>query len=242
MRMDDKRFPEAGGGTRAVLWDVYGTLLDARRGDLVGLVRRGDELRSVFGRVIGHFGLRDRPADLHGMFLGTIEARLGERRAAGVDHPEIRIEDIWRQIAPGVDAREIALCFERWANPKRGLADAAETLRAIRGRGLRQGIISNAQFYTLIELSELLEGDWRDVFDPELVILSCDLGVAKPDPEPFQRAAAVLAGHGIAPSGCLFVGDSAANDIAPARRAGFRAVRIGAGGDIVTPGEVMGRL
>ncbi|MBM3858212.1 MAG: HAD-IA family hydrolase [Verrucomicrobia bacterium] len=210
---------------RAILWDVYGTLLAAPRGDLDSLVRRENELRAAFEQTAREFHL-DPPAEqLHRNFLTAIAAH----RPDGVAHPEIRIEEVWQEIAPHAPPREIALYFERQANPKQPMPGARTTTLALRERGLRQGIISNAQFYTRIELSELI-GD--NIFDPALTFLSCDLGVAKPDLAAFQRAAQILARDGIAPAECLFVGDSPVNDIAPARQTGFHALLFGPGGDI----------
>jgi putative hydrolase of the HAD superfamily len=131
------------------------------------------------------------------------------------------------------------LYFERQANPKQPMPGAKETLLSLKQRGLRQGILSNAQFYTRIELSEFF-GD--DIFDPALMFLSCDLGVAKPNPTGFQLLTAALAHAGIAPVECLFVGDSPVNDIAPARQAGFQAILFGPDGDIQQLPQLLERL
>jgi putative hydrolase of the HAD superfamily len=220
---------------RAILWDVYGTLLVARRGDLDSLVRREAELVAAFAQTIRHFHLRSDAVALCRQFLAAI----GTRRSSGGAHSEVRIEEIWQQIAPTAPPRAIALFFERHANPKRPMPGARETLAALKERGLRQGIVSNAQFYTRIELAELL-GD--EFFDPSLIFLSCELGVAKPDLTAFRRAAAVLARAGITPAECLMVGDSPVNDINPAREAGFSAILFGPGGEIQELPQLLERV
>ena len=217
---------------RVVLWDVYGTLLIAERGDLESLVRRPDALRAAFVQTAHHFRLPVQPAVLHEKFI------------AGLSRPgEVRIEELWQKLLPGTtidQAREIAMFFERTANPKSLQPHALETLMEIRRRGLRQGIISNAQFYTRIELAELLGTE--SIFDPTLVFLSCDLGVAKPDLTAFRMCVERLAADGFAPGQCLMVGDSPANDIAPALAAGMRAVRFAPDGDITDLRQVLERL
>lgn len=218
-----------------MLWDVYGTLLAAQRGDLDSLVRRERELTVVFEQTIREFRLTTNAGTLCRDFLAAIATR----REAGGPHSEVRIEEIWQQLAPRIPPREIALYFERHANPKQPMAGARETLVALQKRGLRQGIISNAQFYTRIELSELL-GD--NFFDPELVLLSCELGVAKPGLTAFRRAAQVLARDGIAPDQCIMVGDSPANDIAPAQQVGFNALLFGPTGDIQQLPQLLERV
>jgi putative hydrolase of the HAD superfamily len=223
------------GNCRAILWDVYGTLLAAQRGDLDALVRRERELTAAFAQTIHEFQLQADAATLCRDFLAAIAAR----RSAGGPHSEVRIEDIWQQIAPTAPPRDIALFFERHANPKQPMPGAQKTLVALKERGLRQGIVSNAQFYTRIELAELLG---EELFDSSLIFLSCELGVAKPDLTAFRRAVEVLARDGIAPAECLVVGDSPDNDITPARQVGFNAILFGPTGDIQQLPQLLERL
>lgn len=212
---------------KTIFWDVYGTLIAAPRGDLDSLLRRQAELRAAFAETADRFSA---PATLE-QFLAAIQTH---RQRRAVAHPEIRIEEVWRELLPGASlklAREAALDFERRANPKRPQPEAAETLLELQRRGHRQGIISNAQFYTRIELDELLPA----VFDPELIFLSCDLGVAKPDLTAFR-----LARDKVTPAECVMIGDSLENDIAPARQAGFTALHFGS--DITRLSQVLERL
>ncbi len=223
------------------MWDIYGTLVAAERGDLDSLVRREAELRTAFERTVHNFSLNISPAHLHREFLRLIAETRTDKQAAGVAYPEVRIEEIWMRLLDEARpsspltpsfAQEAALFFERHANPKQLMPDALPTLLALQQRGLRQGIVSNAQFYTAIELNELLRGRYPTLFDPQLVFFSFDLGVAKPDLAGFRRADEVLFSDGIAPAECLVVGDSSTHDIAPARQVGFEAVLFGPTGDI----------
>jgi putative hydrolase of the HAD superfamily len=238
------------GETKAVFWDVYGTLVTAERGDLDALVARAAELRSAFERTAKNFGLDILPARLHDLFLRRVRAEYDTRIAEGIAHPEVRVDEIWFKLLEKCQAdrpptmsfaREVALFFERQANPKEFQPHAFEVLSVLKRRGLRQGIISNAQFYTPIELSELLRDasagavrTYESVFDPTLVFFSYDLGVAKPDPEPFRRAATALARDNIMPDDCVVVGNSPVNDVAPAQQLGFRAV-------LYAPGRMTGQ-
>ncbi len=228
------------GDTKAIFWDVYGTLVAAGHGDLDSLIRREAELRPAFERTVRNFGLNVVPARLHDLFLRGIQAERDARVAEGTAHPEVRIDEIWFKLLEKCQpekpatinfAREVALFFERQANPKQLQSRAFEVLTALKQRGLGQGIISNAQFYTPIELSELLRDasagairTYESVFDPQLVFFSFDLGVAKPDLSLFRCAVAALIRDDIMPDDCVFVGDSPANDVAPAKQLGFRTV------------------
>lgn len=92
-----------------------------------------------------------------------------------------------------------------------------ETLRALRARGLHLGLVSNIdddQLEHLIDVAGL-----RGCFDS--LLSSETAGACKPDPEIFAEA---LRRAGCAPAEALFVGDTLAQDIAGANRAGMRSV------------------
>lgn len=228
------------GDTKVIFWDVYSTLVVARRGDLDSLLKREAELRMAFDRTVRNFSLRAEPAQLHELFLRGVQAERDVRIAEGNLQPEVRVDEIWFKLLEKFQsdepatlsfAREVALFFERQANPKELQFRALDVLTTFKRRGVRHGIISNGQFYTPIELSDLLDEEshgairtYESLFDARLVFFSFELGVAKPDPTAFHRAVEVLTKENIMPDDCAFVGNSLANDIAPAQHIGFRAV------------------
>lgn len=225
---------------KVVLWDVHNTLIVAPRGDLHSLIQREKELRTAFELTVANFGLRMDAAKLHDLVLRCIQAEQETLAANGIRHPEIRIDEVWyrilEKIAPHQPAtlnyaREVALFFERKANPKTLMPGAFDTLTGLKQRGLRQGIVSNAQFYTPIELGDLLRDEsdcsicsYESIFELRLVFFSYILGVSKPDLAGFQRAVDTVAADGIAPAECLMVGDSLEHDILPARERGMQTV------------------
>ena len=219
---------------KVILWDVYGTLVRAERGDFDSLVKRHAELLAIFDQTVRNFSLPLSGEALHEHFLAAIKSERDRRIAEGAAHPEIRIEEIWLKLLGDAtlnQAREVALFFERHANPKQFQPGAFETLITLKQRGVRQGIVSNAQFYTPIDLSELLREEsagaictYESIFDPALTVFSFELGVAKPDLAPFRRAVEALTRDNIMPDDCVFVGDSPANDIVPAQHLGFKTV------------------
>ena len=90
----------------------------------------------------------------------------------------------------------------------------AETLAALRRKGLRLGVVSDSPF-TREKLAALgLRGGWNAVVSAD------DAGALKPNPEPFLRIARLL---GVAPGEVLFVGNSYRRDVIGAHRAGMRA-------------------
>ncbi|MBI4540031.1 MAG: HAD-IA family hydrolase [Gemmatimonadetes bacterium] len=131
---------------------------------------------------------------------GVLEDRLaavGERVRAM--HREL---DLWTRVLPGTP----------------------EALDALRARGLRLGVISNAdgRVALLLERAGLL-GFFETVVDSGLV------GVEKPDPAIFQIALQRL---GIAPNQALYVGDLYPVDVLGARGAGMHALLVDPLGEV----------
>jgi putative hydrolase of the HAD superfamily len=91
-------------------------------------------------------------------------------------------------------------------------------LGALRARGRPLAVVSNWD----VSLHDVLEQTaLRPYFDA--VIVSADIGVAKPDPEPFRRALAAL---GVTADGALHAGDRLDEDVAGARAAGVTPVLV----------------
>jgi len=92
-----------------------------------------------------------------------------------------------------------------------------DTLTELRARGLRLGVVSNIDEDQLAHLGEL--AGLKRYFD--WLLSSEEAGSCKPDGAIFAEA---LRRAGCAPAEALFVGDSLAQDIAGANRAGLRSV------------------
>ncbi len=93
-----------------------------------------------------------------------------------------------------------------------------ETLVEMRRRGYRTALVSNASYNTIPILEHLL---LMPLFDVR--IISCQAGVAKPDPAIYRMALSEL---GLHPEECLFVGDGACQELDGAHEVGIRAVKI----------------
>jgi len=100
----------------------------------------------------------------------------------------------------------------------RPFADTYATLDALRDRGYRMAIISNARdasnVHRLIDNHRL-----RPWFDP--ILISAEFGVRKPNPRIFH---AVLDEWGIGPDEAVMVGDMLGADVLGAKNASLRSV------------------
>lgn len=104
------------------------------------------------------------------------------------------------------------------ANAWRIFEDVEPTLRALRGCGLRLGIISNWDDRLRPLLHTLRLARWFDA-----IVISCEVGASKPAPAIFAAAQQQL---GVPADSILHVGDSLEADVAGATAAGFHGVQI----------------
>jgi putative hydrolase of the HAD superfamily len=178
------------------------------------------------------FDLWDTLADFDLEAAQASERRIAER----VGMPHDRFRELWRAqdraryVGSVAEAfRSIGVAEEvvpelvevRMEVARRALVPrpgATETLRELRGRGLRLGLISVC--------SEEVPALWEDSgfagqFDS--TVFSCSVGLTKPDPRIYRLACDEL---GVEAGDCLFVGDGANDELAGAERVGMRAVLI----------------
>ena len=225
-------------GIRAVVFDIYGTLLVSASGDIGATNRQSRE--SALQKAFDSLGLRlGCPAEeASSLLTEMIHEAHDESRAGGIDYPEVDIVEIWRNtiaqlVAAGavdgptneIDFRRLAVEFEVRANPVWPMPGLAECLDGLHGRGMIMGIISNAQFFTPL-VFPAIAGKTVDQFGfaPELRYYSYEHGHAKPGRELYDLAAAGLTEMNLSPSDVLYVGNDMRNDIWPAAEAGFRTV------------------
>ena len=211
-------------GVRAVICDVYGTLLQVGPPP-ENAEELWQERCSALGIPRGSLPEFNAKCDAR---IATENAR---SRRGGEPYPEQDwmeiVLDEWPELHDlGVGAFvELSRLHARCCRTCRALPGALQTLQAARNAGLLLGIASNAQTYTISELraAGIPFGD----FDRKLIFLSGAHGFAKPSPRVFALLTERLAALDIEPWETLMVGDSLENDIAPAAAAGWRTWHIG---------------
>jgi FMN phosphatase YigB (HAD superfamily)/glycosyltransferase involved in cell wall biosynthesis len=212
---------------RAVVFDIYGTLLIAPAGGVKPDPAADPLLRRMI-ESFGHVAPESPSTKLHA-------AVLRHHAAAGVPFPEVDLRVLWREILslePGTDTTELVTVIEAAWHPVTPMPGAQSVIQRLSRSGISLGLLSNAQCNTLASL-----GCVADLFAPELTLLSFQHGIAKPDPALFEMLADRLAGRGIAPSETLYVGNDPSHDIIPAAAAGFKTALFAGHPDSLRPGE-----
>lgn len=192
----------------AVIFDLWGTLIDNIPDNLFESVQRQmavivqapeDEFDHLWR--VDTWPLRSTGA------LPTIEAA---------------IEYICRALGIAVEDERIRAAAQvRRALTRRMLVprhDTLETLTRLKSAGYKIGLISDCT----VEVPHF----WPDTPMAPLIdaaILSCSVGLKKPDPRIYLLACERL---GVAPQNCLYLGDGASRELSGARNVGMHPVMI----------------
>jgi HAD superfamily hydrolase (TIGR01549 family) len=139
--------------------------------------------------------------------LGAVIARGGEHRDVFGDFGFGEAE--WRGRIPEVERRYGGF-GETDLYP-----DARPAIAALLGAGYRVAVLANQPASRSAELRAL-------GISPEVLAMSDEMGVAKPDPAFFRRTLELLGEP--RPEAVAYVGDRVDNDVLPALAAGMRAV------------------
>lgn len=226
-------------GIRAVIFDIYGTLVISASGDisLAENDQRAEPLREALA-VAGIGNLPDG-LDLPARFHAAIHKARAVKNSAGITYPEIDIRDVWHTFLEGLrcegdidfsmpdtHARELlAIDYECRVNPVWPMPHLAEILQWLGKSGLILGIVSNAQFYTHSLFPTFLDKPREELgFTEDCCLFSYRAGEGKPSITLFQQLIQGLTAHGILPSEALYVGNDLRNDVWPAAAVGLRTV------------------
>jgi len=191
----------------AVVFDLYGTLVDEFRRDVfIALVREmAADLRAdpdAFEQAWTATAM-ERQTGRHASVADNLRAICAALDVAVVDEALVRAM-----------ARRAAM-YARYFRPRPG---AEETLRAVEQRGYPTALISMCAPDT--------PALWRSgplARSIDVEVFSCEVGLRKPDPAIYLRATELL---GVEANRCLYVGDGAYGELTGAAAVGMTAVLI----------------
>jgi len=208
---------------RAVLFDLYGTLID---------IRTDESDPAVWGALaqyLGYLGVNVAPEQLRSQYLKRVEFQIA---SSPERHAEVDVFAVFRDIFAAYGRVKVsreniiaaAMLFRSLSRRQFGLfPEAAAVLRRLRER-YAIGLVSDAQW--VFTEPELAICGLRDLF--EVRVLSSRFGYKKPDPRLFAKALGALR---VAPTHALYVGDNPARDLVGARRAGMSCILFRASGN-----------
>lgn len=221
-------------GIKAVIFDVYGTLIVSGSGD-VGSVDQTDRT-SVLRRSFEAAGIDEdfaKGISWHD-FRDAVERMNSSRKKDGCESPEVDVVSVWRGLLEtrgwigGSESVEqvirLATFFEAWANPTWPMPGASDLIQRLYELNFCLGIVSNAQIFTKVLVEDLLIS--KKINDgslqPDLCFFSNRFRHSKPGPRLFQALASALQRRGILPQEAVYVGNDMLNDVWAAKQIGMK--------------------
>jgi putative hydrolase of the HAD superfamily len=227
---------------RAVIFDVYGTLVVSGSGDVGSADTNdpSDQMGDAFAAVGVFPPVLEIPS--YGPRLRQIIKESNETRVSdSCPKPEVDIVAAWRSMLAEVGLNDLAedtplvvklaAEYEARANPTWPMPNATKLLHQLRSAGNPMGIVSNAQQFTLSLVADLAPetGDHSDLrgvgFDLNLCFFSNRFRQSKPGPRLFDALNALneaMRRQSIRPEQAIYVGNDMLNDVYAASEAGLR--------------------
>jgi putative hydrolase of the HAD superfamily len=230
-----------------VLFDVYGTLFVSGSGDIdgrtsaVAATQKSGQYQPPLVNALKIAGCHILDAEAandvgESEYDEVIRSIHSEKRRLGIEHPEVDIIRVWKQVLSELNGSglmripddsavpyRVAVAYECLSNPVWPMPDAVEVIDAIASHGIPLGIVSNAQFITPLLFPALLDRTTSELsFDDSLCAYSFQLGEAKPSVRLYESVRETMFRRmAIPPDQVLYVGNDMLNDIWAAAQAGL---------------------
>jgi len=238
-------------GIRAVLWDVYGTLLRATDGRFTLFPEDEVRLQIALDKTIHEFNMWNhmyrKPGppwqSMIGLYKSTIERQSMQAAARG-NVTDVNLVETWRALIEKLfekqytydegqygDADEfsekVAYFFHCCLQATEARAGAVQVMSELARAEVIQGLLSDGQSFTLVQTVRALAMQDElpplyELFKPQTLILSCDTGVRKPSKALFSEAVEKLQSIGVEASETLHISCRLSTDLIPARAVGMK--------------------
>ncbi len=237
---------------KAVAWCIYGTLLQIHDGQLYHLHPQALRMQVALQKTIDEFNMWNsmsrKPGQPWEYMLQQYTKLIDEGRLAATkkkgDTPELNSSGLWFKLidrlvkneyeydrdtygAEDELALKVAYFFHAMLQGVGAMAGAADILDRLMQAGLKQGLLDDGQEFTIQQVQRTLEKQKSGfslggVIHPDLVALSHKFSVRKPSPSLFAIAAEQYQALGIEPQNVLYISHRLQDDLAVARKHGFR--------------------
>lgn len=236
---------------RAVMWNVYGTLLNISSGELVFEHPQKFVMDIALDKTVQEYKMwgsmsrkPGQPADYMGEIYRKVLADLRLAPSPGEKHPEVLSERIWEAIIKKLNqkdykydaamygsmpdfVRKIAYFFHASLQGTGCYDGAAAALEHVQQLGIKQGLLADTQCFTLVQLQRALAAQREGltigaIFHGSLRSLSHEVGGHKPSERLFKHCVAALSAQGVTPAQTLFISSRLLTDLVPAKKFGMR--------------------
>lgn len=237
---------------RGVVWSLYGTLLTIADGKLLLLHPQQIRMQVALDKTIQEFNMWNsmsrKPGAPWEYMLQQYTNLLEERSLAASprkgDQTEIDASEIWRKLIERLGKKEyqydeslygdeselaekVAYFFQACLQGVGPAPNALRALQTVNDAGFTQGLVADAQPFSLLQLKRALrkQGPVASLFDlltPSCLALSYQLGVRQPSQLLFETCVSQFRRSGMEPPEILFVSSRVADELAVAKKLGLR--------------------
>jgi FMN phosphatase YigB (HAD superfamily) len=239
-------------GIRVVLWDIYGTLLRTPDGGFTLFPEPEVRLQVALEKTIHEFNMWNsmyrKPGppwksmiNQYRDYAGRLAMVATKRRG---DLTDVNSVHVWRAIVDRLFDKEyvyeedtlgdvdelslkIAYFFHRNLQATEARPDAWRAISELYECGIQQGVLADAQPFTMTQLTAALvdqglSAPTYEYFPSNRNVLSYQMGIRKPSKSLFERAVARLEDTGVDASEILHVSCRLQTDLMPAKAAGMK--------------------
>lgn len=237
---------------RAVLWDIYGTLLRIPDPGFTLFPQQDIRLQVALDKTIHEFNMwnsmyRQPGPPWQSMIkqYRDYSSRL-EQVACKYAHDvtDINLVSVWRAIIDRLHDKEysyeiatygdddqlaekVALFFHRCLQAMEARPGVASMLNLLHSQGIRMGLFSDGQSFSRAEIRNALRRqaeipEMEQLFPVGQSLISYQMGVRKPSPTLYRQIAGQFLSRGIEPEQILHVSTRVETDLAEARAVGMK--------------------
>ena len=247
-RAHDKPIP----GIRAVVWNLYGTLIRVTDGDLQLSHHTELRMQVALEKTISEFNMWNsmtrKPGAPWEYLLPKYRAALEDLELTAQvtpgDFAHVNGAAVWRRMLDLLGQKEyqydegfygnldelaekIAYFFQLCLQGFEAAPNAVKALASLSRRGLIQGLLADAQPFSLIQALRAFKQQGTlpplsELFDPACLVLSWQTGARKPSPTLYDMCLQRFAEKGIQPREILYVTNRLQSDLAVAKQLGMR--------------------
>lgn len=245
-------------GVRMVLWDVYGTLLRTTGGAFCLIPNPRTPLEVALEKTIHEFNMWNSMYRKPGPPWQSMISQYTEyhrrlsmaatKRNGDLTDPDL--VDIWEAIISRLfdkdyaydesfygDLRQfsekVAYFFHSSMQGVEARPAAVQAMQDLHAIDVRQGLLADGQSFTFVQLLRALTEQGTlprlaDLFHPDAVLFSHQLGTRKPSRSLFELTAARLRAAGFQPEEVLHISCRLKTDLVPAKTVGMRTALLAA--------------
>ena len=241
-------------GVKAVMWNLYGTLLRISDGDLIQFHFKPARMQAALERTLLEFGMQTAISndaasawsELYQHYKQVLEHLEKAAPVKDGEFPHIDSAQIWlglinRMAERGLVYQEsqfgdraafaskVAYFFHSCFQGVQAGHRAQRAIGMLSNAGIAQGLLADGQSFAMLDLERCFKmqgqtSELDDLLNPSCRVLSHEFGVRKPSRILYETAVRRLAALDISPRQTLYVSTRVAGDLGIAREYGFRTV------------------